>query len=153
MMRRSFAVVLVMVAIGVLGACGGDDDDVSLGDTDAATTTVLTPSGFTGQGSEDFCRLARDYSAQIRTVGANVTNPAQLKSVLDEVEPAVAKAVDEAPDEIKPDIQYLATAFKKIRDSLQSGTQIDIATLSDPQFQTSADRVTRYGREVCGIAP
>lgn len=149
-MRRSFAVVLVVMAVGVLGACGDDD---SSGDTDSPTTTVLTPSGFTGQGSEDFCKLARDYSAQIRAVGANVTNPAQLKSVLDEVEPAVRKAVSEAPGEIKPDVQYLADAFKKIRDSLESGTQLDVATLSDPQFQTSADRVTRYGREVCGIAP
>lgn len=149
-MRRSITVVLVLAALGALSACGGDDDSSG---GNSSTTTILTASGFTGQGSEDFCKLARDYSAQIRAVGANVTNPAQLKNVLAEVEPAVAKAVDKAPDEIKPDIQYLAKAFKTIRDSLESGTQIDIATLSDPQFQTSADKVTRYGREVCGIAP
>jgi ABC-type glycerol-3-phosphate transport system substrate-binding protein len=148
-MRRTFTIVLVLAALGVLGACGGDDSK----DTSSATPSSTTPSGFTGEGSGDFCKLARDYSAQIRTVGANVTNPAQLKNVLAEVEPAVAKAVDKAPDEIKPDIQYLANIFKQIRDSLDSGQQIDVATLSDPQFQTSADKVTRYGREVCGIAP
>ncbi len=148
-MRRSFTVVMVMVTLGVLGACGSDDD----GDTSSALPSSTTPSGFTGEDSGDFCQLARDYTAQIRSVGANVTNPAALENVLAEVEPAVAKAVDEAPGEIKPDITYLATAFKTIRDSLESGTQIDIAVLSDPQFQASADRVTRYGREVCGIAP
>ena len=151
-MRRSFAVVLVVVAVGVLGACGGRRRP-RVTPTPPATADLHTPSGFTGQGSEDFCKLARDYSAQIRAVGANVTNPAQLKNVLAEVEPAVRKAVAEAPGEIKPDVEYLADAFKKIRDSLESGAQLDVATLSDPQFQTSADRVTRYGREVCGIAP
>jgi hypothetical protein len=143
------AIVLVVVALGFLGACGGDDDST---DTSSGVTST-TPSGFTGKGSGDFCKLARDYTAQIRNVGANVTNPVQLKNVLAEVEPAVAKAVADAPDEIKPDVEFLATSFKKIRDSLETGTQIDVATLSDPQFQTSADRVTRYGREVCGIAP
>ncbi len=149
-MRRSIAAVLAVTAIAVLGACGDGDDKAS--DTSSGVTST-TPSGFSGKGSEDFCKLARDYTAQIRAVGANITNPAQLKNVLAEVEPAVARAVDNAPGEIKPDIEFLASSFKKIRDSLEAGTQIDIATLSDPQFQTSADRVTRYGREVCGIAP
>ncbi len=148
-MRRTFTIVLVVAALAVLGACGGDDDD---GDTSSGPTST-TPSGFSGEGSGDFCKLARDYSAQITTVGANVTNPAQLKTVLDEVEPAVRKAVSEAPEEIKADVQYLADAFKKISDSLDSGQQLDIATLSDPQFQVAADRVTRYGREVCAISP
>ena len=148
-MRRSFAAVLAMVALGALGACGSDDD----GATSTSLPPSTTPSGFTGEESEDFCKLARDYSAQIRAVGANVTNPVQLKNVLADVEPAVAKAVDEAPAEIKPDIEYLAAAFKEIRNSLETGEQVNLTTLSDPRFQTSADRVTRYGREVCGIAP
>jgi spermidine/putrescine-binding protein len=128
LMRRSLTLVLVLVAFGTLAACSKDDS--SNNTTSASTTTILTPSGFTGQDSEAFCKLARDYSAQIRAVGANVSNPAQLKNVLAEVEPAVSKAVGEAPSEIKPDVQYLANSFKDIRDSLDKGEQLNVATLA-----------------------
>jgi hypothetical protein len=149
-MRRPLAVLLLVAALAALGACGGHDSAKTSSD---AAPTSTTPTGFTGKDSEEFCKLARTYSAKIRVIGANVTNPAQLKNVLAEVEPAVSKAVDEAPSEIKSDIEYLAKAFKQIRTSLDKGEQLDVALISDPQFQTSADRVSRYGVEVCGIQP
>ena len=148
MMRRALS-VLVLVALGVLGACGGDDSK----DSSSATPSSTTPSGFTGKDSEELCKLTRDYTAKIRAVGAAVSNPAQLRNVLAELDDAVKDAAKVAPSEIKPDIDRLLDAYSQIADDIETNPQALVALAGDQQLQASLARLLAYGQEVCGIAP
>jgi len=121
------AVVLVITAAG----CGGGDESSASGDTMATETSMeetttgeATASSDTdtdidsGTGfnwaSEDCQSLVKAYIGLSAAIGAATTG----QDVSGDVE-AFTKYVDEVPDEIKADVQTLASAYSTFLDELK----------------------------------
>jgi len=152
------------VALLVLAGCrGGDDDAASPGPTTAAsesatsTTLRTVDTNFTGQGSTQFCNLARTYNERFTQIGPNAT-PAQLRTAAREGQTAINQAVNAAPAEIKNDVQVIATALGGFLTDLEAAnydvnklTPATFAKLQAPEFATSSQRFQAYTRNVCKV--
>ena len=163
-MRRTFAAC--GLALLVLAGCSGGDDDTA---TSAPSTTAPAAAGgpttslrtvdtnFTGQGSAEFCNLARTYTERSNQLGPNAT-PAQLRTVAREGQTAINQALNAAPAEIKNDVQIIATAFGGLLTDLEAAnyevTRVapaSFARLQAPEFATASQRFQAYVRNVCKV--
>ena len=162
-MRRTLAAC--GLALLVLAGCSGGDDDTA---TPAPSTTVAAAGGpttslrtvdtnFTGQGSAEFCNLARTYTERSSQLGPNAT-PAQLRTVAREGQTAINQALNAAPAEIKNDVQVIATAFGGLLTDLETAnydvTRVapaSFARLQAPEFATASQRFQAYVRNVCRV--
>ncbi len=142
------------------GCSGDDDDDKAATPTSApAPTTTVRPvdTSFTGQGSAQFCGLARTYNQRFTSVGAN-PSPAQLRTLATEGQAAISEAVTAAPAEIKRDVEVIANSFKAFLGELEK-VNFEVArvpptalqSLSAPEFQQASTRFQAYTRSVCGV--
>jgi hypothetical protein len=160
-MRRTLAAC--GLALLVLAGCsGGDDNDAAPAPTTIAaggpsTTLRTVDTNFTGQGSAEFCNLARTYNDRFTQIGANAT-PAQLRTVAREGQTAINQAVNAAPGEIKSDVQVIANAFGGLLTDLEAVnydvtkvTPATFARLQAPEFATSSQRFQAYMRNVCRV--
>ena len=152
-MRRVLSAVAVAAALVSLAACGGgDDEDASTTTTVAVVTTApsqTTPT-FTGDSNSAFCEVARANIARIQEIGNAAAQASDLGPLLREAAPAVRQIASVAPPEIKGDVTVLAEGFEKLLASTEAG-EADISVFLEPRFQTAANNLTAYGRDVCGI--
>ncbi len=153
------------LALLVLTACssGDDDNDAAPAATTApagpATTAASTSPTFTGQGSAEFCNLARTYTDRSATVGnPSAMTPAQLRTLANEGRTAITQAANTAPPEIKPDVQLIATTFtaliaelEKVNYDFSRLTPATFAPLQAPEFARASQRFQAYNRDVCKI--
>lgn len=150
------------LALAVTTACSSSSEkeaSPSTSATSAGPTTTARPvdTSFTGQGSAQFCSLAKTYTDRFANVGA-ATTPAQLKTVVQDGRAAINDAAAAAPAEIKPDVQVIADAFGSLVNGLDK-VNYDVtkvsaeafAPLQAPQFQASSTRFQAYTTKVCGI--
>jgi hypothetical protein len=153
MMRRAFSVVAV-AALVILTACGGDDDESTSGTTvPAATPTTAAGTTFTGEGSQEFCAIARANIASVQqAVLAFASNPTDGANLLKDVAPKVRDTAARAPAEIKPAVTVLAESFEKLLDDIDAGNS-DYSAINSPEFREAAQALTSYGTQVCGIRP
>ncbi len=150
---RVLSSVLAMVALVSLAACSsGDDNEESATTTTVVASTTPTTETFTGSSTSVFCTLARENSTRVSQIGGTASNPEQLAALLADVAPAVREIVAVAPPELKGDVTTLAEGFEKLLASSQEG-QLDLTVLTDPEFQTSGQRLLSYSQQVCGITP
>ncbi len=163
-MRRLVVLWLVgLVAVIGLAGCGDDDDDT---DATGATTTVADDDGgeeeddeeFTGEGSGDFCDTAKRFDEEFDDAFTNATTPADTERVFNAARDALDTLEDEAPGEIKADVQTLSRAFGQLIDALDDvGYDVTKLTpeqqqlISNPDIQAASERLERYGERVCGI--
>ena len=152
------------LALLVLAGCSdGDDKDAAPAPTTTvaaggpSTTLRTVDTNFTGQGSAEFCTLARTYNDRFTQIGANAT-PAQLRTVAREGQTAINQAVNAAPSEIKGDVQVIANAFGGLLTDLETVnydvtkvTPATFAKLQAPEFATSSQRFQAYMRNVCKV--
>ena len=159
--RRTLLAGALAVALTVLTACSGGDDDKTSDTTappgTAAPATSTTVPTFTGQNSAQFCALARTYNDRFTSVGTNPT-PAQLRTVAREGQTAITQAVAAAPGEIKADVEVLARTctsllaeLEKVNYEIARLPPAALQTLSAPDFQASTTRFQTYLRSVCGV--
>jgi hypothetical protein len=153
-MRRALSILATAALLVTLAACGGGDDEETSGSTTtvAVTTTVAgqtTPS-YTGSPDSEFCTIGRANDARIEAIGASFSTPEDLPALLREAAPAVREAAAAAPPEIKSDVTFLADGFEKLLASIDSGSP-DYSVVLDPRFQTAAEHLNTYGKQVCGI--
>jgi hypothetical protein len=114
-------------------------------------------TSFSGQNSAQFCSLARTYNERFTSVGANAT-PAQLRTVAREGQTAISQAVNNAPSEIKRDVEVIANTFGGVLTELEKVNfetsrlpPAALQSLQSPEFQQSTTRFHAYVRTVCGI--
>lgn len=166
MTRIRSTLVACGLALLVLTGCssGGDDKDAApaVSTAPSAPTTTAQPADpkFTGQGSSEFCTLARTYSER----SANVSNPAssspaQLRAVANEAKTAITQAANAAPPEIKADVQLISTTFTtllaeldKVNYDFSKITPAVFAPLQTPEFGRASQRFQAYTRDVCKIS-
>lgn len=153
------------VAMIVLGGCSGGDKKDSAANTTAppasatgpTTTALTTNTSFTGQGSAQFCNLAKTYNERFGKVSSTPT-AAELRTLTREGQTAITQAVAAAPAEIKKDVEVIATAFNGLTSELEKvnyeATKLPpsaLNSLSGPEFTQATTRFNAYVRNVCGI--
>jgi hypothetical protein len=176
----------------LLAGCGGDNSSVATATTSAggstattsnsassATTSSSDSSGTTAepaadttapsfQGNSDnaFCQTARDLQAS--DIGSTLSGEGNVKAGLEKIQAAINDLKNKAPNEIKADVNTLATGIQKLNDfyakydydptKLAAAAQKDptiLQSLSDfnnAEFTAATDRITAYGEQVCGIS-
>ena len=149
------------LALLVLAGCSSGDDDNDAAPAPAGPTTTLQAAdpNFTGQGSTEFCNLARTYTERSANVGNPATSsPAQLRALANEGRTAITQAANAAPAEIKADVQLIATTFTNLIAELEKVnydgtklTQAAFAPLQTPEFGRASQRFQAYNRDVCKI--
>ena len=172
--RRLLPAVALMSAL-FLGACGGGDDD-AVGnlttDKEDTTSTGSSTGGdtdFSGKGSGDFCKYAKEVEAD-GAFGDSFMESTDAKTMKDDLKKAqdiYGKAVSKAPSEIKADMQTMQKALKSLSDLMGTYnfdmTKMTEAMVKDPklaekfeafssaEFEAASERVDAYFSQVCGI--
>ena len=166
MTRFRSTLVACGLALLVLTGCSSGDDD-----KDAAPAASTVPAGptttaqpadpkFTGQGSAEFCSLARTYTERFANVGNSASSsPAQLRAIANEGRAAITQAANTAPPEIKADVQLISTTFTallaeldKVNFDFSKLTPAAVAPLQTPEFGRASQRFQAYTRDVCKIS-
>lgn len=159
MMRR--LVTALLLGALVLTACSGDGDDGEESGsptTQAAAATTTTAGGAGGGGAGDtvptaFCDVQSQNEAFQETFTQAFQNPSAVD--WDLVEENFDRAVEVAPEEIRPDVQTLLTAFRPIVAEFRTArSPLDIdpaaaAAFQDPELLAAAERVSDYYQRVC----
>ena len=154
--RRTLGVCAFAV-LGLAGCSGDDNPPPNRAPASAPSTAVSVPPSFTGQGSAQFCALAKTYNDRFTSVGPNPT-PAQLRNLMREGQATITEALNAAPEEIKADLQVLANSVTGLQAELER-VNFDVSRvppaalgqLSTPQFQAASTRFQAYTRTVCGV--
>jgi alkanesulfonate monooxygenase SsuD/methylene tetrahydromethanopterin reductase-like flavin-dependent oxidoreductase (luciferase family) len=157
---RSTSLACAVALLFLVGCSDDSNDSASTTSTvtgAAAPPTTLQPvnTAFTGQGSAEFCTLAKSYNDQSKSVGSAPQTPAAVQ----EGRRAINEAVTAAPAEIKGDVQVIAAAFTSVADAFEKANydpaKLDVSSLQKlqtPEFQASTARFQAYLRDVCKVS-
>ena len=182
MLRKPLALLVAAAFVVGLAACGGDDGGSAAVGPDATSSssgseapaassdtggggsagTTAVPD-FSGSGSQEFCGQAKDFEGVFGGESFTNTDPASLKDDYAKAQNALDDLADNAPDEIKADVQTLSGALKTLIDVFES-VDYDFTKLAqDPtaaaklqefdtqELQDASARVEAYLTQVCGI--
>ena len=165
-MRRLVLVFVCLALVGVAAGCGGDDeasdaDTITVTDTTDETTTdgdTTTGDIFEGLDSEECLRLASIGAA----IGQAFSGQGGAES--EESADLLAELVDEAPAEIKADIETVAAGLAEYVEAigdlnLQAGEtptadqlqdiQAALASIDQPGLQAASERLSTWAEENC----
>lgn len=143
-------VIAVWALAGTLAGCNDDSKSIRL-----PTTTTAVPR-FEGSPEQAFCEPAKAAFA-VRTT----SNVEETRTAFDAIEDHRDQLIDNAPKEIKDDVELMMSKLEEIRKAYER-VDYDLSRLSaedvdgarDPRFTAATDRVFGYYDQVCaGIAP
>jgi len=146
---------LAAAAMSVLAACGGSSSKGAATGDSVASTVKATKGG-------DFCKqIAGTYNEALRFTGANAGSPDQLRAELQKSLKDGSDVIDNAPGEVKADLQVIQDAVKKFADALAKvnydATRLGpdaisvLGEFNTPQFQQAATHSQAYVKDRCGI--
>ena len=164
-MRGGLARIPLLAVVGAslaMAACGGGSNGKHA--SPASPTTAAASTGdtaqpvdtsFTGAGSADYCRLARDYSESSKKFNTP-NSPDQLRAVFQEAQNDIQSALAVAPPEIKADVQTIATGLNSIVKAMEAAnydvTRLAATPPSLPSnFDAASQRIDAYTRDVCHL--
>jgi hypothetical protein len=146
-------VMVVSLAIAG-GACGGDDDGGAA--DDASATSDASDTGGDSDSGGAWCELARDIDSDDTLFDSmDINDPDSVENAYQEFVNVFEDAADNAPDEIKADMEIvlerIKTAFEALKDADFNIVEVDQAVFEDPEADAASDRIDAYNEEVCGI--
>lgn len=173
---RWLSILLVALALVVAGCGGGDDESSASGDTtttesaiedtttDETTTDETTTDGGTDAAfdwaSEDCQSLIQAYAGLSAAVGA-ASGGQDVSGNIEEF----GEYVEKVPDEIREDVETLASAYGTFIDELKdlgfepgqvpSADQIQALeeaskSIGSPEVQAASERLSAWTTENCG---
>jgi len=165
MLKRILGPILALALMA--GACGSADtatDTATDGsDTGAAATQTddsndASPSDdetFSGDGSREFCEVARDFSEN---------NPFENAGIPDEeffntAEALWSDVLDIAPSEIKDDFETTLSSFQEFEgimekydyDFFDEALRAELGALDSSASNAAGARISAYLEDVCGV--
>jgi len=152
----------VLALVSILAACGDSDGDSEADATPTTTAAPATEDGsepFTGDADSEWCDQARDVDARFdQSEELTSFDPATLEELYTGLSTALSEATEIAPSEIRTDVTNIASSIERLVEVLEGAdwdlTQLsaeDAAVLDDPALVESAERIEKYGVEVCGL--
>jgi hypothetical protein len=167
MSKRNATLLGALALAVVLTGCGDSDGE---SESAATVTTVTTGTAsaepdsgepFTGDAGSAWCEMARDLDEGFdESEQLTSFDPATLEDLYTRLSGDLSRAEEVAPDEIRADVTNVVGGVERIVDLLEGAdwdlTQIsasDAAALDDPSLIGAAERIERYGIEVCGLEP
>ena len=154
---KKLLAALLLAALLLAGCGSGDDGDGGGSDTKAASEERSGDTNFSGEGSGDFCDLAKKYEEDFEDTD-EAGESADLAKEFEELTDAIDKLAAEAPDEIAKDTETIATAFSEYNDLLKKYeydfTKIpqeeqDEISIENPDVDAASNRVESYFEKVC----
>jgi endonuclease IV len=146
MKTRAAALSILAAATVGVAACGGGDDTTSAGDTTSAEAST-----------EAFCQK----SQELQSLGDTFTNlqPGDIEGAKQAFQQALDKINEAdavAPEEIKGDVDTVASVFSEINDAIQGASSpADLQSLGQTitsktqELQSALANVQAYDRENC----
>jgi hypothetical protein len=143
---RKVALIGVLVVLALGGACGGGDDDGGEGSAG-------------GSGDTAFCAAQAKNADALKQ--APTGNPASLRTLYENVDENLDRALAAAPAEIKGDLETIAGAFRPFVEELkkvdydffrfvQTNPQSPVfQRLQSPEVTNATQRVSAYYEEHC----
>jgi len=165
-MRLRPALLVMILSVAFLGACGGGGDDESSSGTalssDSGDPDTGAVGAFTAARCADALRGMAEAAAAVPQAFSG-TNNETLQDSIDRLD----EAANAAPSEIRADMQIVADGYKKIVSILvdanfdpasgQAPSQETIQTLEEAsaevdsaEFKAAADRVQAWFQDECG---
>jgi len=153
------AASLCAAALILLAACGGSSGSNA---SSKSTSTLASNSTVKATKGGDFCRKVASTYNEAAALSKNLTGtPDNIRQNLDTALKDGQATIDDAPAEIKPDLQIIQDAVKSFTDALAKvdydasrlGTDIvgAVSSFNTPQFQQATARSQTYVAEKCGI--
>jgi len=165
---------LPLVAGVMVTACGSSSSSPSTSSSTIGGSSAAIPSGASGSlAGGSFCDKARSYakvaidqSQQLFSggVGGARSSPQDLAQkfgdLIKQEAPLSQDLANSAPDEIKPDVEYLAKINEKLVQSVNDAhgdfnkISSQFAPLAqDPKFTATTQKLEKYLADKCGITP
>lgn len=153
--------VLVAAALIVLAACGGSSSKKAA-TGDATTTANGAGSTIKATKGGDFCKqIAATYNDSLAFSQAGTRSPDDLRRLVEKALKDGQNIIDDAPTEVKADLQIIEDTVKRYADALAKvnydATRLGpeaatvLATFNTPQFQQAATHSQQYSKDHCGI--
>jgi hypothetical protein len=168
MHRSRLIAVSALVAIG-LAACGSSSKGASGSNNSSTTTapssaTTSAPSGtpttqkVSGNSNSNFCQEVRNSENAFKPISPTSINPDSIKTEFENVGSQLQKAVDAAPNEIKPDFETFIHAYQPYLDALKAAnydfTKINFASLTQldsASVKAATAHLEAYFTQVCHV--
>ncbi len=160
-MRRPVmaAAFLAAAALMLLAACGGSSSSNA---GSKSTSTLASNSTVKATKGGDFCKQVASTYNEAAALSKNLTGTADnIRQNLETALKDGQATIDEAPAEIKPDLQVIQDAVKSFTDALarvdydasRLGTDIlgAVSSFNTPQFQQATAHSQTYVADKCGI--
>ena len=167
---KRLAPLLAVSSLVLFVACGDDDDSSDDAAPEATTddaetdetedTDAAEPAG-DGEGSDpdsEWCQLARDIEERNDALDeAQTLEREQLEQAYGDFVTALDDVRDDAPDEIREDVEIAADAAQEFFDALQDVDfnilDLDLEGIEEisSDLETAGNRIAEYNERVCGI--
>jgi len=162
-MKRLAPLLAVSSLFLFAAACGGDDDSSDEASSEEATDDTEadeseSDDGDASSADSEWCDLARDIEERNDALDeAQTLEREQLREAYDDFVSALDDVRDDAPDEIREDVEVAADAAREFFDALDDVDfnilDLDLESLEEvtTDLEAASDRIQEYNERVCGI--
>jgi hypothetical protein len=157
--------IILLVLVAATGACSSSAKTAAPTTTAPTTTaptttapTTVGSSSYHGSATSAFCNIARHYVSALPTPAGATQTPPHLEALYKNLEPELARAAAEAPNEIRADFHTFVTAEDTLLDAFKAA-DYNYENLAPTAFQvldaapvaTAGSHISAYMQQVCGI--
>ena len=170
---QSGHLAIIIACCLLAAACGSDSETNASGDDEVLSAQADTdddvdkpapepkdePSSNNGDKSE-FCAAVEDVDDSFDSLGdGEIPTPEDLEIRFNKMEDTMADAIRLAPDDIRPDLEKSAEAFKIMVDAFADAEynffDVDLGALEivddDPAYEQASDALDQYLFSECGV--
>ena len=152
-MRSTIKRSLPLLALLVLGACGGNDSATQ----DTSNASDSTAAGAPVEVSfEEFCSSADANNSKLPQI-ESTDDAAAITTKINALAEALSDTASKAPTEIKSAADKVAAAAQAMADSLKSDPSLDsfdavVTKFATPDIDAATESINKFVSEKCGEA-
>ena len=152
-LRSTIKRSLPLVALLVLGACGGNDSATQ----DTSNASDSTAAGAPVEVSfEEFCSSADANNSKLPQI-ESTDDAAAITTKINALATALSDTASKAPTEIKSAADKVAAAAQAMADSLKSDPSLDsfdavVTKFATPDIDAATESINKFVSEKCGEA-
>lgn len=154
---RRFALLIAVLAIGLMVACGGDNESNGVNGSDDSEANETTTGGSASEAGGDFCDGGSSAEVFEKLDFDSSLNPSDLATQLSGADGLLNAWIETAPPEIRDDVAIMAEGFRTMIEVIEEYDYDIAASEDDPRvdaitederFPAARDRVSEF----CGLS-